>query len=96
MSPGTTAADRPSRARWALGGGALLLALLVNYWTGTHVDRIGPSLVPAHDLLFEHLPLRAFPLVHSWGFMGFLVVFSAGMRCTSRGRACLSSSGRTR
>lgn len=80
MSLGSTTADRPpALSRWALGAGALVLALFVNYWTGTHVDRLGPSLVPAHDFLFEHLPLRAFPLIHSWGFMGFLAVFTAGV-----------------
>lgn len=71
--------SRAALARWALGGGALALALLVNYWTGSYADRIGPSLAPARDLLFPYLPLRAFPIVHSWGFVGFLAVLSVGM-----------------
>lgn len=65
-------------SHWALGGGALALALVVNYWTGSYVDRIGPTLAPAHDLGFQFLPLRTFPFVHSWGFMGFLTVISLG------------------
>jgi len=65
-------------ARWALGGGAFVLALLLNYWTGTYADLIGPSLAPSRDLLFPYLPMRAFPFIHSWGFVGFLAVFSAG------------------
>lgn len=70
--------SRGSFARWALGGGAFLLALIVNYGTGCYADRIGPSLAPAHDLLFPYLPLRAFPVIHAWGFVGFLAVFSVG------------------
>lgn len=70
--------SRAALARWAVGGGALALALIVNYWTGCYADRIGPSLAPAHDLLFPYLPLRAFPIIHAWGFVGFLAVFSAG------------------
>lgn len=66
-------------ARWALGGGALVLALLVNYWTGCYVERIGPSLAPARDLLFEYLPYQTFPLVHSWGFVAFLAVLTTGV-----------------
>lgn len=73
-------------AHWALGGGAFAFALLVNYWTGSYVDRIGPSLAPARDLLFEHLPLRAFPFVHSWGFVAFLAVFSLGTALHERER----------
>ncbi len=76
-----------SPARWALGGGALLVALLVNYWTGSYIDRIGPSLAPARDLLFEILPYRIFPVVHSWGFVGFLAVLSAGVILYERERA---------
>lgn len=70
--------SRTAVVPWAVGGGAFVLALIVNYWTGSYADRIGPSLAPARDLLFPYLPLRAFPFVHSWGFMGFLAVFSLG------------------
>ena len=65
--------------RWSLGAGALALASLLNYWTGTYIDRIGPGLKPAHDLLFELLPLRIFPYIHTWGFVGFLVVLALGV-----------------
>ncbi|TBR23809.1 hypothetical protein EPO15_05255 [bacterium] len=71
--------DRAAAVRWALGGGALLAALLFNYWTGTYVDRIGPTLLPARDLLFEILPYRTSPYVHSWGFAGFLAVLTFGV-----------------
>lgn len=71
-------AARQTRRRWALAGSVFVLALLLNYWTGTYVDRIGPSLTPARDLLFEHLPQGAFPVVHSWGFVAFLAVFALG------------------
>lgn len=71
--------ERASIIRWALGGGALVLALVVNYWTGSYVDRIGPSLAPAQDLLFRYLPYQIFPVIHSWGFVGFLAVLSAGV-----------------
>lgn len=70
--------SRASLIRWSLGGGALVLALLLNYWTGSYVDRIGPSLAPARDLLFQFLPHRTFPIIHSWGFVGFLIVLSLG------------------
>lgn len=85
MSDGAAAAadlprfDRASAIRWTLGAGALALALFVNYWTGTYVDRIGPGLAPARDLLFDVLPYRASPFVHSWGFAGFLAVLAAGV-----------------
>lgn len=72
--------------RWALGLGALVVALLVNYWSGTYVDSIGPSLAPARDLGFELLPREAFPVVHTWGFVGFLVTLCAGVLLYERER----------
>lgn len=63
---------------WAVGSATFLLALVFNYWTGSYVDSIGPSLAPARDFLFDRLPFHAFPLVHGWGFAVFLAVFSAG------------------
>ncbi|UPT74821.1 MAG: hypothetical protein M0D55_03640 [Elusimicrobiota bacterium] len=71
---------------WLVGGSALLAALALNYWTGTYVDRIGPALAPARDFLFDRLPFAVFPLVHGWGFVGFLAVFGAGAWLDGRGR----------
>jgi hypothetical protein len=71
--------DRPAALPWAFGGAALVLALLLNYWTGSYADRLGPSLAPAEDLLFHYLPREPFPVVHSWGFVGFLAVLAASV-----------------
>lgn len=62
---------------WAVGSATLVLALVFNYRTGVYVDAIGPSLAPARDFLFDRLPFAAFPLIHGWGFAGFLATFAA-------------------
>lgn len=64
---------------WVLGAGALILALGINYWTGRYVDRIGPGLAPARDLLFGYLPIRDFPAIHTWGVLGFVAVLAIGV-----------------
>lgn len=79
--------DLRRAAHWAVGGGALVLALVLNYWTGTYVDRIGPGLAPARDLLFTLLPYRTFPVIHGWGFVAFLAVLAAGVVLYERERA---------
>lgn len=65
--------------RWAVALGALAAALALNYDTGLYLERIGPSLAPAHDTLFQVLPLAVFPNVHGWGFAAFLAVLAFGV-----------------
>lgn len=68
------------RARpWVLGGGCFAAALALNTVTGRHLERIGPGLAPARDLLFETLPFAAFPNLHGWGFAAFLAVLAFGV-----------------
>ncbi len=71
-------APGPPPSHWLAGGAALLLALGLNLAAGRYVDRIGPGLAPARDLLHDLLPVIDMPLVHVWGFVAFLAVFSMG------------------
>lgn len=87
MGGARTTSDRPGLRPWALGAGSLAAALALNYALGLHVERIGPGLAPARDLLHERLPYAVFPNVHGWGFAAFLGVFAFGvLRYESRDR----------
>jgi hypothetical protein len=77
--PAAQTVDTKVLRAWALGAAALLAALGINYATGTYVDSVGPSLTPARDTLFQFIPFKVFPFIHTWGFVGFLIVLNAAV-----------------